>query len=138
MCPQKMRSPSSCRRSGQTQKHCNDLAILALVAAVAAAPQSNPEEIQILRYESDNDGLGTYHFAYEQSDHSAREEQGELKNFGGEEEEAVVMRGSYTWLGPDGVNYTVNYVADENGFQPTIDQGPGGAVPAGVVASLLG
>ncbi|KAL0892206.1 hypothetical protein ABMA27_015394 [Loxostege sticticalis] len=33
---------------------------------------------------------------------------------------------------------STTYIADENGFQPTIEQGPGGAVPAGVIASLVG
>lgn len=28
------------------------------------------------------------------------------------------MEGSYTYTGPDGVQYTVNYIADENGFHP--------------------
>ncbi|KAJ2946964.1 hypothetical protein O0L34_g16312 [Tuta absoluta] len=117
------------------------LVVLSLVAMVAAAPQAadpNPnQDIQLLRFETDNDGLGSYNFAYEQSDGSKREEKGELKNAGAEDE-GIVMRGSYSWVGPDGVTYTVTYVADENGFQPTIEQGPGGAVPPGVVASLLG
>lgn len=79
----------------------------------------------------------TKSFSLEQSDGTKKEEQGELKN-AGTDDEAISVKGSYTWVGPDGVTYTVNYVADENGFQPTIEQGPGGAVPPGVVASLLG
>ncbi|RVE46293.1 hypothetical protein evm_009012 [Chilo suppressalis] len=107
------------------------LAILVLVAAASAAPQAyNPQDVQILRYDTNNDGLGTYNFLYELSDKSSRQEQGELKNVG-TDEEALVMRGSYTWVGPDGLEYKVTYVADENGFQPTIDQPPGGAVPPG-------
>ncbi|PZC85386.1 endocuticle structural glycoprotein SgAbd-5 [Helicoverpa armigera] len=111
------------------------LVLCALVAVVAAAPQA--QDVQLLRYDADNDGLGTYNFVYEQSDGSKRNENGELRNVGAEDE-FVAMKGSYSWVGPDGVTYTVNYVADENGFQPTIEQGPGGAVPSAVVASLLG
>lgn len=73
----------------------------------------------------------------EQSDGTKKEEQGELKN-AGTDDEAISVRGSYAWVGPDGITYTVTYVADENGFQPTIEQGPGGAIPPGVVASLVG
>ncbi|XP_075970543.1 endocuticle structural glycoprotein SgAbd-5-like [Anticarsia gemmatalis] len=112
------------------------LVVCALVAVVAAAPQGD-QDVQLLKYETDNDGLGTYNFVYEQSDGSKRDEKGELRNAGAEDE-FVAMSGSYSWVGPDGETYRVNYIADENGFQPTIEQGPGGAVPSAVVASLLG
>lgn len=75
--------------------------------------------------------------SFEQSDGTKRDEQGELIN-AGSENESIAVRGSYSWVGPDNVVYTVTYIADENGFQPTIEQGPGGGVPPGVVASLLG
>lgn len=54
--------------------------------------------------------------SFETSDGVAKQEQGELKTFG-PESAAVVARGSYSFLGDDGVTYTVNYVADENGFK---------------------
>ncbi|VVC98225.1 unnamed protein product [Leptidea sinapis] len=87
-----------------------DLVLLGFVTLALAAPQAqraspSEPEVQILRLETENSGLGSYRYA---------------------------------WVGPDGVTYTVTYLADENGFQPTIEQGPGGAVPPGVVASLLG
>ncbi|XP_047514890.1 endocuticle structural glycoprotein ABD-5-like [Pieris napi] len=110
--------------------------VLALVAAASCAPQ-NLQDVQILRYDSDNAGLGSYGYAWELSDGSKHEERGQLKNQG-TENESLVVQGQYTWVGPDGVTYVVSYIADENGFQPQIEQGPGGAVPPGVVASLLG
>ena len=36
------------------------------------------------------------------------------------DEEVTVMRGSYDYYGPDGVKYTVDWVADEHGFHPTL------------------
>lgn len=76
-------------------------------------------------------------YRWELSDGSKHEERGQLKNQG-TENEGIAVQGQYSWVGPDGVTYIVTYIADENGFQPTIEQGPGGAVPPAVVASLLG
>lgn len=76
-------------------------------------------------------------YRWETSDGSKHEEEGQLKNQG-TENEGIAVRGQYSWVGPDQVLYTVTYIADENGFQPTIEQGPGGGVPPAVVASLLG
>ncbi|CAK1553617.1 unnamed protein product [Leptosia nina] len=122
------------------------LVVLSLVALVAAAPKpqaprqaaaANPQEVQILKLETENDGLGSYRYALEQSDGTKKEEQGELKN-AGTDDEAISVRGSYSWVGLDGVTYTVTYVADENGFQPTLEQGPGGVLSPALIASLTG
>lgn len=78
-----------------------------------------------------------YFSSFEQTDGTAQEQQGELRNEG-REDESIAVRGSFSWVGPDGVLYRVNYVADDNGYQPEIEQGPGGGVPPAVVASLLG
>ena len=55
--------------------------------------------------------------SYALSDGSEAQAQGQLKNIG-TEEEAIVVKGSYSFVADDGQQYTVNYVADENGFQP--------------------
>ncbi|XP_037874910.1 endocuticle structural glycoprotein SgAbd-5 [Bombyx mori] len=110
--------------------------IVALVAVASAAPQ-NPQDVQILRYDSNNDGLNAYDFAWELSDGSKHQEQGQLKNQG-TENEAISVQGQYSWVAPDGITYTVTYIADENGFQPQIQQGAGGAIPPAVIASLVG
>ncbi|XP_026328697.1 endocuticle structural glycoprotein ABD-5-like [Hyposmocoma kahamanoa] len=106
-----------------------------LVAVACAAPQQR--DVQILRFDNDNNGLGNYRWAFDQSDGTRHEQRGELTNQG-RENEALVVRGQYSWIGPDGVTYIVTYVADDQGFQPQIEQGPGGGVPPAVVASLLG
>ncbi|RZC35318.1 Chitin bind 4 domain containing protein [Asbolus verrucosus] len=71
----------------------------------------------ILRYDFDNSILGEFSFGVETSDGFKHEQTGKLKN-AGTEDEALSVKGSYSYVGPDGRTYTVNYTADENGFQP--------------------
>lgn len=54
---------------------------------------------------------------YETTNGIIHQESGKLKNIG-TENEAMVVQGSYTYTGPDGVVYSVTYIADENGFRP--------------------
>lgn len=56
----------------------------------------------------------------------------------GTKEELVAVKGSYSWVGPDSVTYTVTYTADENGYQPTIQQSSGGAIPEAVARAFQG
>jgi hypothetical protein len=56
--------------------------------------------------------------SFEQSDGQKRDEQGEVRN-AGSENEAIAVRGSFSFVADDGQTYTVTYVADENGFQPS-------------------
>ncbi|RVE45045.1 hypothetical protein evm_010302 [Chilo suppressalis] len=94
--------------------------VLALfVAAALAGPvsHSSDADAQVVRYDSDNIGVGGYNYAYQTSDGKSAQEQGQLKNVGSENE-AIEVRGQFSYTGPDGVVYTVNYVANENGFQP--------------------
>ncbi|XP_059612573.1 flexible cuticle protein 12-like [Phlebotomus argentipes] len=98
-------------------------AIIALALLVGVALAAPPRQVDadrnavVLRYESDNIGVDGYRFAYETSNGLAQQEEAQLKNVG-TEHEALVVRGSFSYVGPDGVTYVVNYVADENGFQP--------------------
>lgn len=56
-------------------------------------------------------------FSFETSDGHSRQEQAEIKN-AGTDDEALSVRGSFSFVGDDGQTYTVNFVADENGYQP--------------------
>lgn len=55
--------------------------------------------------------------SYETSDGQSRDEEAQLKNIG-TEQEAISVRGSYSFVGDDGQTYTITFIADENGFQP--------------------
>ncbi|XP_023309000.1 larval cuticle protein 65Ag1-like [Lucilia cuprina] len=86
----------------------------ALFAVALAAPR--PEDATVLRSESEV-GPESFQYAYATSDGVEAEAQGQLKNVG-TDEEAIVVKGSFSFVADDGQTYTVNYVADENGFQP--------------------
>lgn len=58
-----------------------------------------------------------FFFSYETGNGIQAQEQGYLKNAGNAQSEAQVMQGSFSYTGPDGVTYTINYIADEDGFR---------------------
>nr|ATY36860.1 larval cuticle protein 8 [Anastrepha fraterculus] len=94
---------------------CAILFVVVCIASAIAAPAPQ-QEVQVLRYDSDVEPEG-YKFLVEASDGKLHEEEGKLKDVG-TEQEAIVVRGSFSYVGDDGQTYTVNYIADENGFQP--------------------
>ncbi len=57
-------------------------------------------------------------YRFETSDGIARDEQGELVDVG-TDEEAIQVRGTYSYTGPDGIVYTVTYTAGKEGFVPS-------------------
>lgn len=80
--------------------------------------------------------------SYETSDGQAREEQGVLQN-PGTDNEALVVRGSFSFVGPDGVLYTVTYIADQDGFRPEGEHLPTRktgqlGIPSAALGSLVG
>ncbi|XP_055912844.1 cuticle protein CP14.6-like [Eupeodes corollae] len=85
--------------------------------ALSASIATDSSHAETLRYDNDNIGVEGYKYAVETSDGKAASEQGIVKNVGAENE-AIAVQGQYSYVGPDGVTYTVTYIADENGFQP--------------------
>ncbi|CAG4937504.1 unnamed protein product [Colias eurytheme] len=119
------------------------LLIVLCIAVAAVSGSALPSgNVQVLRYDNDNIGLGNYRYAYELSDGTQQEHQGEIINEG-REDESLVVRGSFSWTGPDGVTYKVTYVADSNGYQPTLEkeeeeEGPGSVYTPALIQSALG
>ncbi|XP_062705269.1 endocuticle structural glycoprotein ABD-5-like [Aedes albopictus] len=83
------------------------LIVFALVAVVAVTADT-----KILKYENVADGEGTYKFEYETDDGTSRVEQGDQKG------EDLTVQGNFKFVGDDGQEYKVKYVADgEGGFR---------------------
>ncbi|XP_068143209.1 larval cuticle protein 65Ag1-like [Drosophila tropicalis] len=96
---------------------CSCLVVFVLVSMMMLAQAAPPQETaQVLRYDSDVQPEG-YKYSVETSDGKSHQEEGQLKDVG-TEHEAIVVRGSYSYVGDDGQTYTINYTADENGFHP--------------------
>ena len=55
--------------------------------------------------------------SFETSDGISRQESAMINNLG-TDHEAISVQGMVTFTGDDGNIYTLNYKADENGFQP--------------------
>lgn len=59
---------------------------------------------------------------YKLSDGVSRQEEGELITVG--DHKGIGVKGSYSYVAPDGQEYTVTYTADEKGFQPVVHSAP--------------
>nr|NP_477274.1 Lcp65Af [Drosophila melanogaster]AAB48465.1 cuticle protein DCP7 [Drosophila melanogaster]AAB88070.1 cuticle protein LCP65Af [Drosophila melanogaster]AAF50691.1 Lcp65Af [Drosophila melanogaster] len=73
-------------------------------------------DVQILKQESDV-GPVSFNYGYETSDGSSAQAAGQLKNVG-TDEEALNVKGTYSFVADDGQTYSIAYTADENGYQP--------------------
>ncbi|XP_053695843.1 endocuticle structural glycoprotein SgAbd-5-like [Sabethes cyaneus] len=91
--------------------------LLAFAAIVAVSLAADEKSANVVKYENDHKGIDGYNVAYETSNGISAAEQAQLKTFG-DDAAAIVVKGRYSYTGADGQVYTVNYVADENGFQP--------------------
>jgi len=67
-----------------------------------------------------NIGLDGYQYSYELDDGQKREENAQAvqtRDSEGNPSVALRVTGSYSFVGADGITYTVDYVADENGYR---------------------
>ncbi|XP_073840609.1 larval cuticle protein 65Ab1-like [Musca autumnalis] len=91
--------------------------IIVFVALFAFAMATGHDEVQIVKQVSD---VGPENFEYvaETSDGTYEAAAGHLEN-AGTDHESIVVKGTYSWIDEKtGEKYTVEYIADENGFQP--------------------
>ncbi|XP_046734182.1 flexible cuticle protein 12-like [Diprion similis] len=100
------------------------LVFAAILGTVVSAPQGSPNEVTIVQQEEQNNiGVSGYKYSYELSDGQKKEETAELVNEG-TDEESLVVKGSFAFVGLDGQTYVVTYVADKDGFRPVAQHLP--------------
>merc|ERR1712071_723415 len=101
------------------------VAALLAVASAAPAELDAPAPVAIVSSRSEMNADGSYSYEFESEDGVKIEESGSQKQVGETSEESgTVSKGSYSFTDPEGNLLTVNWVADENGFQATGDHLP--------------
>ncbi|CAD7004122.1 larval cuticle protein 5-like [Ceratitis capitata] len=90
---------------------------VAIVFACLLAVAYARPDVSIVRQDSDVQPEG-YNFIVETSDGTQHSASGALQN-AATDHESLAVKGSYSWTDEKtGEKFTVNYVADENGFRP--------------------
>ncbi|XP_001361246.2 uncharacterized protein Cpr47Eb [Drosophila pseudoobscura] len=84
---------------------------------VVSSTTEKREIVPLLRFETEKNPDGSFHFEYEGGDQSYRQEQGQLQN-AGTEDEALEVSGSYRYIDAEGNTVEVHYTAGRNGFVP--------------------
>jgi len=92
---------------------------------VATEVRAAPAAIVRSDFTGPNDG--NYHYSYETSNGIKQEVTGEMKVV--DDSQIYVMRGSYSYPGPDGLNYVVDWYADETGYHPSAPHLPKSVEP---------
>ncbi|XP_037072273.1 uncharacterized protein LOC119093424 [Pollicipes pollicipes] len=116
-----------------------------LLACAAAFPQGQFEgsgeppalrsglnDVGILRSDFDMSEDGSFQYGFESTDGTVVDAAGEQRQIGNSA--GIVMRGSYSYVSPEGNNIAISWVADESGFRAEGDSIP--AVPE-YVSTLL-
>lgn len=91
------------------------LAVAALLAVVAVQATPAEDVIPIVDQHEDVHPDGHYHYHYETGNGIKAHQDGEPKQI--DKETGFVQSGGYEYKGDDGQTYSINYVADENGYR---------------------
>lgn len=104
-----------------------------LIAFASAYPQNAPQQpgadaaATLSEYAFSDDGLGNFNYNFKTSNGINQNANGQLKDItvpavdgqGPQAGKGAVQTGSFSYTAPDGTPVKVDWVADENGFQPT-------------------
>ncbi|GLV39268.1 Lcp65Ac [Carabus blaptoides fortunei] len=92
------------------------LLTMCLFINVVLAQRDQGKNAKILIFENVQGIGGEYMFEFETSDGTRREETGKIET-NPDGTESQVVHGSYSYIGDNEVIYTVNYMADKNGYR---------------------
>ncbi|XP_065368925.1 endocuticle structural protein SgAbd-6-like [Calliphora vicina] len=93
------------------------IAVLAVTTAASIGNNKDSTYVPILRQGEEKTDDGSFTYYYESADGAKRQEVGIVKN-AGTDEETLVVKGSWSYFDQNGNEVIVEYIADENGFQP--------------------
>ncbi|XP_030749728.1 larval cuticle protein LCP-22-like [Sitophilus oryzae] len=90
--------------------------LFALTSMTLVSSQFPYRPYAILRSYSDVTPYGSYQYLYDTENGISVQEQGQQKYL--PQGSGTAAAGSYRYTSPEGIPVVVNYVADENGYQP--------------------
>ncbi|KAI4461774.1 cuticle protein [Holotrichia oblita] len=100
-----------------------EILVLTVIGVVFSQFTGSKPYVRILRQRQEIDPIGSYNWQFETENGIASNEQGRLRPISGQRgsEEALRAEGEFKYTSPEGVPVYVNYVADEDGYQPQSD-----------------
>merc|ERR1712223_1289980 len=101
--------------------------VVAESSDIVSTKVAAPEPIGFRSSFTDSVASPSFKSSYETDNDIAQEFEGNLKTVG--DTEVMVMRGSYSYVGADGVLYEVDWYADETGFHPSAPHLPKSVEP---------
>ena len=95
----------------------NEPAASVITTSVVKTSPVTSKPIAILRSENTGVKDGQYRYSFETENGISQDVSGEMKMVN--DNPVYVMRGSYSYIGPDSQTYTVDWYADETGYHPS-------------------
>lgn len=110
---------------------------MGFLLAVGGGQQQQKQHVPIISQEAEVNFDGSYRMSYETGNGIAAQEQGYLKSAGNKEAESEEVQGSFQYTAPDGTPISIQYLANENGFQPQGNHLPVAPTPPPIPAAIL-
>ena len=105
----------------------NEPAASIISTSVVQTKAVKSDPIGIVRSENTGVNDGRYHYSYETENGISQDVSGEMKMV--DDNPVYVMQGSYSYIGPNGQTYTVDWYADETGYHPSAPHLPRSVQP---------